>query len=230
MNAISSTRGAALVVGVGPGLGAALCRGLARQNYTVFGVGRSLSNDSALAASLRAQAPGFRAFAADAADRVVMKALVAEIEAQAPLTALIYNAAGFRMGAFEDLHPAEFEQMWRVCCLGAMVTAHECLPRMAARGTGAALFTGATASIRGGANFAAFASAKFALRGLVQSLSRAYWPRGVHVAHTLIDGIIGANEGQLHPDEIAAAYLGVLQQPRSAWTQELDLRPNAEKF
>jgi NADP-dependent 3-hydroxy acid dehydrogenase YdfG len=134
------------------------------------------------------------------------------------------------MGPFEDVTPEAFEGVWRTTCLGAMTATKACLPRMGARGRGSAVFTGATASLRGGANFAAFASAKFALRGLVQSLSRTYWPKGVHVAHTILDGVIGEGPDQLRPDDIASAYAGLIAQPRSAWTQELDLRPNAERF
>jgi NAD(P)-dependent dehydrogenase (short-subunit alcohol dehydrogenase family) len=219
------------VIGVGPGLGAALCRRLAREGYLVAGLGRSLDAQGPLAQQLAREAPGFRAYAADATRADAMAAVVDNVErACGPLEILIYNAAAFHMGPFEELTPDVFESLWRTVCLGAMTSAKASLPRMAARGRGAAVFTGATASLRGGANFAAFASAKFALRGLVQSLSRAYWSRGVHVAHTILDGIIGEGPDQLHPDDIASAYAGLIAQPRFAWTQELDLRPQTERF
>lgn len=212
----------ALVVGVGPGLGAALCRALAQAGYAVAAVSRTPG---------AAVTPGARAFAADAADESAMGACVAAVERElGPVEALVYNAASFHMGALEETSAERFEAVWRASCLGAFVTARAALPAMASRGRGAAIFTGATASLRGGAAFAAFASAKFAMRGLVQSLARAYWPKGVHVAHAVIDGAIGGRDGALDPDAIAAAYMGVLTQPRSAWTQEFDLRPHAEKF
>jgi NAD(P)-dependent dehydrogenase (short-subunit alcohol dehydrogenase family) len=203
---------------------------LAAEGYDIFAIGRSLTEESPLATVLRKDAPGFRAYAVDAADPGAVSAAVADIDRQSPLSAVVYNASAFQMASFEEIEPAQFEAVWRASCLGAMVVARACLPRMAARGAGAALFTGATASLRGGAKFAAFASAKFALRGLVQSLAREYGPRGVHVAHFVIDGLIGEGEGKLAPDEIAAAYLAVLRQPRSAWMQEADLRPYTERF
>jgi len=225
------SRGAALVVGVGPGLGASLCRALAVERFAVVGASRSLSADSKLAQAVSDAIAGFEARAVDAADAARVAAMIDGIERMhGPLRVLIYNASAFQMGSFEDLAPEAFEATWRVTCLGAMIVGQAALPRMAAQGGGVAIFTGATASMRGGAAFAAFASAKFALRGLVQSLSREYWPKGVHVAHTIIDGIIADREGALHPDDIAAAYVGLINQPRSAWTQELDLRPNLEKF
>jgi NAD(P)-dependent dehydrogenase (short-subunit alcohol dehydrogenase family) len=227
----NGSKGAALVIGVGPGLGAAVCRRLAREGFMVSGVGRSLGPGQPLARKLAHEAPGFQAWAADATRADAISAVVEDIErTHGPLEALVYNAAGFHMGDFEELTPEAFEAVWRATCLGAMTAAKACLPRMAARGRGAAVFTGATASLRGGASFPAFASAKFALRGLVQSLSRAYWPKGVHVAHTILDGVIGEGPGQLKPDDIAAAYAALIAQPRSAWTQELDLRPHGERF
>jgi NAD(P)-dependent dehydrogenase (short-subunit alcohol dehydrogenase family) len=227
----TGSKGAALVIGVGPGLGTALCRRLSREGFVVAGLGRSLDAQGSLAQALARDAPGFRAYAADATRADAMAAVVDNVErSSGPLEVLVYNAAAFHMGPFEELTPEAFEAVWRTVCLGAMTAAKASLPRMAARGRGAAVFTGATASLRGGASFAAFASAKFALRGLVQSLSRAYWPKGVHVAHTILDGIIGDGPDQLHPDDIASAYAGLIAQARSAWTQELDLRPQTERF
>lgn len=217
-------RRTALVVGVGPGLGAALCRALMDDGYAVAAVSRTLDGAAA-------HAQGLRVIHADAADSAAMAQAVAMVEEEmGPIDVLIYNAARFHMGPLEETTPERFEAVWRTICFGAYVSAHAVLPRMAARGHGTALFTGATASLRGGAAFSAFASAKFALRGLVQSLSRAYWPKGVHVAHAVIDGIIADREGALRPRDIAASYMALVHQPRSAWTQELDLRPHGETF
>jgi NAD(P)-dependent dehydrogenase (short-subunit alcohol dehydrogenase family) len=227
----STSRGAALVIGVGPGLGASLCCALAAAGSATAGIGRSLKRESALAQHLRRTAPGFQAFALDVADEAALSAAVQEIEhIQGAVRVLIYNAAGFHSGSFEELRSGAFEAAWRTTCLGAMIAAREILPGMAARGEGAAIFTGATASLRGSAQFAAFASAKFALRGLVQSLAREYWPKNVHVAHTILDGLIGGGAGALQPDAVAASYLDLINQPKSAWTQELDLGPSLEKF
>lgn len=221
----------ALVVGVGAGLGASLCRALDRDGYRVWGLGRSLEPEGELAAAIRAAAPGFTPVQGDGCDERGMATIVSEIEAgPAPLELLIFNAAHLHIGPLAELKPAEFEEVWRSGCLAAMVAAQACLAPMAARGRGTVLFVGATASLRGGADFPAFASAKFALRGLAQSLARAYWPRGVHVAHVVLDGRIGSDDGQLSPASLADAMLWLVGQPKAAWTHELDLRPAAERF
>ncbi len=141
---------------------------------------------------------------------------------------------------FMKLTPAEFEKSWLSTCFGAMVAAQAALPGMLAQGGGTIIFTGATASVKGNPSFAAFASAKFALRGLAQSLAREFAPQGVHVVNTLIDGVIWgpqtqqrftiARENCLEPEAIAKTYLQLIGQPPCAWTHELDLRPSSEKF
>src|SRR5262249_32881640 len=132
------------------------------------------------------------------------------------------------------------ERAWRVACFAAMVAARAVLPAMLARGRGTIILTGATASTRGAAKFAAFASAKFALRGLAQSLARELGPKGVHVAHVMLDGLIDEPQStrrfgsssslRMDPAALAAAYLAIVRQPVSAWTHELDLRPSSESF
>ncbi len=141
---------------------------------------------------------------------------------------------------FEQTTADEFEQAWRVACLGAVTSAQLVLPYMVARGKGTIVLTGATAGLRGAAQFSAFASAKFALRGLAQSLAREFGPNGIHVAHVILDGLIDepqtdrrfgpARSTRMNPDSVAAAYLGLASQHPSAWTQEMDLRPFAERF
>jgi NAD(P)-dependent dehydrogenase (short-subunit alcohol dehydrogenase family) len=152
---------------------------------------------------------------------------------------LVYNAAALVVKPFAETTPAEFEHAWRVASLGAFVTSQIVLPHMVARGAGTLIFSGATASLRGGAKFAAFASAKFALRGLAQALSREFGPQGVHVAHVVLDGLIDAVQTDLRfgpgakrmdPDAIARDYLYLASQHPSAWTHELDLRPSAERY
>ena len=138
-----------------------------------------------------------------------------------------------------------FEKVWRLTCFGGFLLGREAARRMGPRGRGTILFTGATASLRGGANFSAFASAKAGLRALAQSLAREMGPKGVHVAHVVIDGLIDTAavrarygervdalgpDGAMAPDAIAEAYWQLHAQPRSAWTLEFDLRPWSEKF
>ena len=150
-----------------------------------------------------------------------------------------YNASYRTRGPLIDLDPAEVEKSIAVSAFGGFLVAQAAVRRMLPRGYGAILFTGASASVKGYAQSAPFAMAKFALRGLAQSMARELSPLGIHVAHFVIDGgIKGARrleppdepESLLDPDAIAASYLHVLQQPRSAWTSELELRPSVEKF
>jgi NAD(P)-dependent dehydrogenase (short-subunit alcohol dehydrogenase family) len=153
---------------------------------------------------------------------------------------VIYNAHKFLVKPFADTCVADFETVWRTDVLGAVATAKSLLPSMLENGGGTMILSGATASRRGSIGFSAFASAKFALRGLAQSLAREYGPLGIHVAHVIIDGIIrGGHAQQLYniPDEtcidpsaLAAAYLSLIAQPRSAWSQEIDIRPHNAAF
>jgi NAD(P)-dependent dehydrogenase (short-subunit alcohol dehydrogenase family) len=151
---------------------------------------------------------------------------------------LIHNASSALGQGLSGTTPDDFEECWRVATLGGFVCARETATDMIASGSGAMLFTGATSSVRGG-GWPAFSSAKFALRGLVQSLARELWPRGVHVAHVVIDGLIGAprrdrrlpdDEPLLDPDRIADAYWHLASQDPAAWSLELDLRPHEEQF
>jgi NAD(P)-dependent dehydrogenase (short-subunit alcohol dehydrogenase family) len=152
---------------------------------------------------------------------------------------LIYNPGRFVRGGLLETTPATFTEAWRVNCLGAFLCARRAAPALLEHG-GSILFTGATASVKAGSGFAAFGSSKFALRGLAQSLARELGPKGIHVAHIVIDGIIwtprtqawsGVSEAQcLMPDAVAETYLSLIQQDRSAWTFELELRPDVETF
>ncbi len=154
-----------------------------------------------------------------------------------PINLLVHNASASSGNGLLGTTPDEFEQAWRIATLGAFVCAQETAPDMLVTGGGTMLFTGATSSVRGG-GWLGFSSAKFALRGLVQSLARELWPQGVHVAHVVIDGIIGEPgvvsnseaEPLLDPDHIADAYWQLANQQRSAWTLELDVRPAREQF
>lgn len=225
----------ALITGVGPGLGAALARRFARQGFRVALIARSRDFIDELAREL----PDSLALSADVSEPDEIIAAIKRVRAElGPIGVLIHNASSAGGNGVADTTPEQFEQSWRVTALGAFVCARETAPDMIRAGEGAMLFTGATSSVRGG-GWLAFSSAKFALRGFVQSAARELWPKGVHVAHVLVDGLIGdpaqsdnseTNRNSLDPDRMSDAYWQLAQQHRSAWTLELDLRPNAEEF
>ena len=227
----------AIVIGAGPGLGAAVARRFAREGFKVGIVARKRETVEPIA-----QAVGGRAYAADATDAAQVAKLFAQIrdELGAP-DVLIYNASAFRMGGILEVSPEEFEQCWKVGCHAAFLCAREVLPAMAERGAGTILLTGATAAIRGSARFSCLAVGKFGLRALGQSIAREFGERGVHVAHVIVDGQIDSPRARawapqrpdssfLAPDAIADTYWHLHVQHPTAWTQELDLRPAVEKF
>jgi NAD(P)-dependent dehydrogenase (short-subunit alcohol dehydrogenase family) len=158
-----------------------------------------------------------------------------------PPEVLVYNASGFAMGGIQEIAVEDFERVWRVTCFGGFLAAREVVPSMVERRRGTILFTGATASLRGGARFGAFASGKFGLRAVAQSLARELGPSGVHVAHVVIDGVIDtpstrarapgrAKETLLSPEGLAETYWQLHAQDATTWTQELDVRPAGEPF
>ncbi len=166
--------------------------------------------------------------------------LLDSISEEFQIDVLVHNAARFKRAPFSELGLLDFEEIWRANVGTAIPASNYLAEKMAQNGGGSIIYSGATASVRGGANFSAFASAKFALRGLSQSLAREYGKRGVHVAHVLLDGIIWGDRAQnsfgiaqgrcIQPEELASAYLSLIGQPTSCWTQELDLRPAQENF
>ncbi len=229
----------AVVAGVGPGLGAALCRTLARSGYAVVALARTEEFTQGLAQELHRSGGSLLPVKCDVADGASVDAAFAQIYRDIGAASVyIHNASRLVAMPSLELASADFTDAWRVTCLGALLCAQKVIPGMLQEGRGTLLFTGATGALRGGAGFAAFASAKFALRGLTQSLAREFGPRGIHVAHVVIDGLIwsgsvrrGVPEEQcLMPAAIADCYLQLIGQDRSAWTQELDLRPDVEKF
>jgi NAD(P)-dependent dehydrogenase (short-subunit alcohol dehydrogenase family) len=220
----------ALIVGGGGVLGGALTRALARDGYAVFSLRR------ALAANTDATV-----LACDLSDADKVHDAVASVAREhGAVDLLVHNAAHFVAAPFDELTAADFDLAWQVGFCSAVSAAQAALPGMVARGSGTLLFTGATAALRGSARFAAFASVKFAVRGLAQSLAREYQPRGIHVAHVVLDGLLrgspsvarfgGTDERSIDPDDAAQAYLGLAKQPRSSWSHELDLRPWSERF
>jgi NAD(P)-dependent dehydrogenase (short-subunit alcohol dehydrogenase family) len=232
----------AAVVGAGPGLGAALAWRFAREGYTVGLFARSEETLAGVRNMVHEAGGRAASYATDATDAGAVRESFARLRAEhgAP-EVCIYNAGSFRMAGFLETPPEDFEAAWRINCLGGVLCAREVLPDMLERGHGTLLFTGATASLRGGPRSSSFAAGKFGLRALAQSLAREFGPRGIHVAHVVIDGVIDtarvqdAGSGQrpadrLSPDSIAETYWQLHRQHPTAWTQELDVRPAPEKF
>ncbi len=222
----------ALVVGVGPGLGSALVRRYAGAGKTVAAAAREANRAGALLAGT-----GARSYGCDVADEAAVAALFTRLTAELGAPSLVvHNPSHFVMKPFAELTQADFVEAWRVACLGSFHIARAAAEVMLGAGRGTILFTGSTPSLKAGAELAAFAAAKFGVRALAQSLARELGAKGIHVAHLLVDGPIESPENaaltqpKLKPDEIAEAYLMLHRQPRSAWTQELDLRPAAAKF
>jgi len=225
----------ALIVGAGSGLSASLARLFAREGLRVALAARQPDKLSELCRETNA-----RAFACDSAEPDSVKRLFADVEAKigAP-DVVVYNASARSRGPFIELATADVQRALAVSAFGGFLVAQEAVRRMLPKNHGAILFTGASASVKGYAQSAPFAMGKFALRGLAQSMARELSPQGIHVAHFVIDGAI-RNPGRveppdkpdsmLDPDAIAASYLHVLKQPRSAWTWEMELRPWVEKF
>lgn len=224
------SEGVALITGAGPGLGAALGRRFAAGGFTVALAARQATAVDAAARTI----PGAQAFTCDVSDEAQVGGLFARLERDmGPVEVAVQNAsAGHGKVSILDLEVARLQTAWRVTALGGFLVGREAARRMAGRGRGSILFTGATASLRGSAGFAAFAQGKFALRAIAQSMARELGPKGIHVAHMVIDGGIGddAGDARLKPDAIAEAYWQVHAQHRSAWTFEVDLRPWGEKF
>ena len=229
--------GSAVIVGAGPGLGAALARRAAREGLTVFMSSRNETRLQALAKEI-----GGRAIACDATREADVEKLFGEVQSHGALRLVIYNAGAFLPKSILETSAREFEDCWRAGCLGGFLIGRAAARLMVPAGHGTILFTGATASLRGSANFANLAVGKFGLRAVAQSMARELGPKGVHVAHIVIDGMIEAEhrpgrkrsehgpDALLEPDAIAETYWQLHRQPRSAWTHEIDLRPWTEKF
>ncbi|WP_424812317.1 SDR family NAD(P)-dependent oxidoreductase [Roseococcus sp. YIM B11640] len=234
----------AIVVGVGAGqgLGAALCRRFAREGHRVLAAGRSRERLEAVVSDIRQAGGEAEAVVADATHSLDILNL---FERAADPELVVYNVGNNVRAPFRELSVETFEEAWRVNALGGFVVGREAARVLVPKGRGTLIFTGATASLRGAAQFAAFASAKAALRAVAQSAARELGPLGLHVAHVVVDGGIdgerlrarrpqrvaeAGQDGLLNIDAIADAYWHIHCQPRSAWTFELDLRPYKEPF
>ena len=231
----------AVVVGVGPGLGAALVRRFA-PTYAVAMLARKAEYLQAFAGEIRHSGATVLALSCDVSDRAQITAAFRAIRTDLGDPAvLLYNAGSGTFGTITEITPEQYEESWRVNAFGAFLCAKQAVPDMIKNKRGVMLFTGATAGIKAGPMSAAFGPAKFAVRGLAQSLARDLGPRGIHVAYVNVDGMIDMpavrsqmpsvkDEDLLKPAAIAEAYWFLANQDPSAWTQELDVRPFKEKF
>lgn len=219
----------ALVVGVGDGLSASLARLFARRGYAVELASRRPERLSALATETQA-----RAHRCDATDAEQVGALFAAIPAP---SVVVYNASYRTRGPVAELDAAEVRKALNVTAFGGFLVAQQAARSMLQAGRGTILLTGASASVKGYAQSAPFAMGKFALRGLAQSMARELHPQGIHVGHVVIDGAIraagrpdGGHDSTLDPDAIAETFLALVEQPRSNWSWEIELRPWTETF
>jgi len=225
----------ALIVGAGSGLSASIARSFAEAGMKIALAARSVDDLGTFAKEI-----GARTFACDASDRAAVTKLYADLAGSlGDPYAVIYNASYRTRGPFVELDPAEVEKSIAVTAFGGFLVAQEAVRRMLPKASGVVLLTGASASVKGYPQSAPFAMGKFALRGLAQSMARELAPQGIHVAHVVVDGGIRSSrrpeasdrpDATLDPDAIAASYLFLLQQPRSAWSWEIEVRPWVEKF
>lgn len=245
---MSGGKGVCLVAGVGDGLGSAIARAFAAEGYVVCMTRRARHLDAleALAAEIRAAGGTAHAYGVDARVEDEVVALFETIERDVgPLEVMVFNiGANVRFGIRETTARV-FTKVWEMACFAGFLAGREAARVMAPRGRGTIIFTGATASVRGRDGFSAFAAAKHGLRAVAQSMARELGPLGIHVAHTVIDGAVDgvfirgnrddvdallAEDRILRPGDIAASYVALARQPRSAWTHELDLRPWSETW
>ena len=231
----------AFLTGAGPGLGASLVRRFAKE-YAVAVNARSESFVKSLGDEIRASGGTALEVPGDIGDRDQVAGMFRSIrERLGPPDVLLYDAGSGALGTITEITPEQFEASWRVNAFGAFLCAAECTPDMISRGRGVMLFTGATAGVKAGARSVAFGPAKFAMRGLAQSLARDLGPKGIHVAWINVDGSIDIPGARglkpslqdpdfLKPDAVAETYWHLAHQDRSAWTMELEVRPFTEKF
>lgn len=239
---------AALIIGAGDATGGAIARAFAAEGLTACVNRRPVRADAleALAQSIRDDGHAARAFPGDARVEDDMVALFETVEAEVgPVEVAVFNIGANVNFPITETTTRVYTKVWEMACLGGFLMGREAARHMSPRGRGTIIFTGATASLRGGSGYAAFSGAKAALRMLAQSMARELGPRGIHVAHTVIDGAIDtdfirerhpdfdnarAADLILNPDAIAANYVMLHKQPKSGWTHELDLRPWGENW
>jgi NAD(P)-dependent dehydrogenase (short-subunit alcohol dehydrogenase family) len=246
---VSARTGVVVGVGAERGLGAALCRRFAAEGYHVLVAGRTPEKIAQVARTIRATGGSAEPVTVDTTreDDVVrlFDRAMAPADGRDPADLVVFNAGNNQRIDFRELSAEQFEQFWRIGCFGGFLVGREAARRLAPLGRGTIIFTGASASLRGKPGFAHFAAAKAGLRMIAQSMAREYGPLGIHVAHVVIDGGVKGDrllsraptllekrgeDGLLGIDAIAETYWNIHRQQRSAWTQEVDLRPFKESF
>lgn len=226
------------VIGIGPGNGAAIAQRFSQAGYRLA----LLSRSTTLSGKLADELGNARAYACDASDPQALKSAFERVRKDlGDVNVLAYNAGSGTWGNVEDVSAADLENAWRINALGAFAAAREVIPAMKQRGAGSIIFIGATASRRGAARTAAFAQAKAAQRALAESMARHLWPAGIHVALVVIDGVVDLPRTRdrmpdkpdsffVKPDDVAATVYWLTQQPRSAWSFEVEARPFGENW
>jgi NAD(P)-dependent dehydrogenase (short-subunit alcohol dehydrogenase family) len=241
-----SEKKAILVVGAGDATGGAIARRFAREGYIACVTRRHADKLAPLVARIEAEGGNAHGFGSDARKEDEVIALFAQIEQEiAPVEVAVFNIGANVRFSVTETTARVYHKVWEMGCFGGFLVGREAARAMLSRGRGSIFFTGATASLRGGAGFAAFAGAKHALRALAQSMARELGPKGIHVAQIIIDGAIDTEfirenfpqryalkqqEGIVDPESIAESYWQLHQQPRNAWTHEMDLRPWIEPW
>ena len=242
----TSKNKAALVIGAGDATGGAIARRFAREGYIACVTRRSADKLQPLVEAIRAEGGRAQGFASDARKEDDVIKLVDDIERDVgPIEVMVFNIGANVPSSILEETARKYFKVWEMACFSGFLAGREVAKRMVTRGRGTILFTGATAGMRGAANFAAFAGAKHALRALAQSMARELGPKGIHVAHVVVDGAIDTafirenfperyalkdQDGILNPEHIAENYWYLHTQPRDAWTHELDLRPWIERW
>ena len=238
-------KGSVIIIGAGPGLGSSLARKFAKEGHHVFVVRRERHFEelNLLCNEIKESGGSATAIPSDAREEEQVISLFSEVAKSGPIDCVVFNIGANVFFSIEETTSRVFRKIWEMGTFAGFLVGREAAKHMKDKGT--IIFTGATASMRGGSGFAAFSSAKFGLRAVAQSLARELGPKGIHVAHTIIDGAIDHPwikenfpdiyklkevDGILNPDHIAEAYYNLHLQEKTAWTHELDLRPYMEKF
>jgi NAD(P)-dependent dehydrogenase (short-subunit alcohol dehydrogenase family) len=238
--------GTAIIMGAGDALGGAIARRFAREGLVAVPSRRKIKPLGELVARIEADGGEAEGIPCDARDEEAVISLFDRVENEiGPVEVFVFNTGAQHRSSILDMTAKIYRQVWESAAFAGFVTGREAARRMSARGRGTIIFTGATASVRGGANFASFASAKHALRALSQSMARELGPMGIHVGHIIVDGMIDSDAvrakfpdevdalpdgGMLNPDHIADAYWAMHAQPKDAWTFEMDIRPSVERW
>lgn len=241
-----NSKGVALVVGAGDATGSAIATRFAREGLTACLNRRSADKLQPAVDAIRAAGGQAFGYGSDARKEEEVIALIEKIEAEhGPIEVFVFNIGANVPCSILEETARKYFKIWEMACLSGFLNAREVAKRMVRRGRGTIIFTGATAGLRGSANFAAFAGAKHALRALAQSMARELGPKNIHVAHIVVDGAIDTDfirttfperyalkdqDGILNPEHIADNYWHIHSQPRDAWTHELDLRPYMERW